>query len=73
MKSSFRVTLSGTCLGMLGSLPLFAYGLALEKRRDWAWVRTAQAKTERVVLKLFGSRRQVSWRLCLAPALATNF
>ena len=64
VKSSFRVTLSGTCLGMLGSLPLFAYGLALETRRDCAWVRTAQAKTERVVRKLFGSRRQVSLRLC---------
>eukprot|EP00903_Cladosiphon_okamuranus_P013591 g12658.t1 len=60
VKSSFQVTLSGTCLGVLGSLPLFAYGLALQKRRDWAWVRRAQAKTEQVVLELFGSARQVT-------------
>eukprot|EP00752_Nemacystus_decipiens_P001531 g1501.t1 len=60
VKSSFRVNLFGACLGMLGSLPLFAYGLALETRRDWAWVRTAQAKTERVVRKLFGTRRQAT-------------
>lgn len=60
VKSSFRVTLSGAGVGILGSLPLFASGLALETRRDWAWVRMAQATTERVVLKLFGSKRQVS-------------
>lgn len=60
MKSSFRATLYGAGLGVLGSLPLFACGLALETRRDWAWVRAAQARTERAVLKLFGSKRQVS-------------
>ncbi|CAM9208962.1 unnamed protein product, partial [Hapterophycus canaliculatus] len=60
VKSSFRVDLSSACLGILGSLPLFVCGLVLEKRRDWDWVRTAQATTERVVLKLFGSKRQVA-------------
>lgn len=59
MKSSFRVNASSASLGVLGSLPLFACGLLLETRRDWEWVRTAQATTERVVLKLFGSKRQV--------------
>ncbi|CAN0111903.1 unnamed protein product [Pylaiella littoralis] len=58
VRTSLRVTLSGAGLGILGSLPLFAYGLALETRRDWVWVRKAEATTERAVLNLFGSRRQ---------------
>ncbi|CAN0398291.1 unnamed protein product [Ectocarpus sp. 8 AP-2014] len=60
VKSSLSVTLHGACVGILGSLPLFAYGLFLETRRDWGWVRKAQATTERAVLNLFGSKRQVT-------------
>ncbi|CAM9419980.1 unnamed protein product [Ectocarpus sp. 4 AP-2014] len=60
VKSSLSVTLHGACVGMLWSLPLFVYGIFLETRRDWGWVRTAQATTERAVLNLYGSKRQVT-------------
>ncbi|CAN0016470.1 unnamed protein product [Scytosiphon promiscuus] len=60
VKSSFRVNFSSAGLGILGSIPLFVSGFVLETRRDWDWVRTAQATTERVVLKLFGSKRQLA-------------
>ncbi|CAM9638151.1 unnamed protein product [Ectocarpus sp. 12 AP-2014] len=60
VKSSLSVTLRGACVGILWSLPLFAYGLFLETRRDWRWVRKAQATTERAVFNLFGSKRQVT-------------
>lgn len=55
------MTLHGACVGILWSLPLFAYGLFLETRRDWRWVRKAQATTERSVFNLFGSKRQVNF------------
>lgn len=60
MLSAFSATPTAAALGVAGMIPLLAYGLALDMRReDWDWVRKIDEATSEVALQLFGSERQV--------------
>eukprot|EP00752_Nemacystus_decipiens_P001536 g1505.t2 len=59
--SSFSASPEAAALGVVGMLPLLAYGLALDLRKDhWDWVRKIDEATSEVALQLFGSERQVA-------------
>lgn len=57
--STFSVSPAAAALGVAGMVPLLAYGLALDTRKDWEWVKKIDDATSEVALQLFGSDRQV--------------
>lgn len=60
MLSTISASPEAAAFGVVGMLPLLAYGLALDlKRDDWDWVRKIDEATSEVALQLFGSERQV--------------
>lgn len=65
MVSTFSANPEAAALGVAGMIPLLAYGLALDLRKDdWDWVRKIDEATSEVALQLFGSERQV----CVDPS-----
>lgn len=58
--SAFTASPAAAALGVAGMVPLLAYGLALDTRKDWDWVKKIDDATSEVALQLFGSERQVN-------------
>ncbi|CAN0016265.1 unnamed protein product [Scytosiphon promiscuus] len=59
--SSFTASPTAAALGVAGMVPLLAFGLALDLRRDeWEWVKKMDEATSEVAVQLFGSERQVA-------------